>query len=73
MRNFLFVLQLITSLLLSAAILLQTRGVGLGSAWGNFGSASWRTKRGAERLLFTATIVLATLFLALALVNILIF
>jgi preprotein translocase subunit SecG len=44
-----------------AAILLQSRGTGLS---GVFGGASnvYRTKRGIEKTLFTATIILAILF-----------
>ena len=63
--------QILVSLSLAATILLQARGTGLGTAWGGQGTASWRTKRGAEKILFTATIVLGSLFLILAIVNIL--
>jgi len=64
-------LQILVSLSLAATILLQARGTGLGAAWGGQGASSWRTKRGAEKLLFTATIILGSLFLVLAIVNIL--
>lgn len=66
----LILLQAVISLLLATAILLQARGTGLSStAWGGGGGASWRTKRGAEKFLFSATIVLSLLFLSLSLVS----
>lgn len=63
------VAQIIISLLLITAILLQQRGGGLSSVFGGESSA-YRTRRGAERGIFIATIVLASLFLAAALLNI---
>jgi len=48
--------------LLVGAILLQQRGSGLGGIFGG-GGESYHTKRGFEKILFTSTIILATLFL----------
>lgn len=53
--------QVIISILLIVAILLQNRGAGLGSAFGGSGGV-YLTKRGLEKKLFIATIVLAVLF-----------
>ena len=55
--------QVILSVLLIGAILLQQRGAGLGGAFGgdNF-SAGFYARRGAEKLLFNGTIALAILF-----------
>jgi len=57
--------QIILSLLLIAAILLQQRGTGLSSTFGG-GSLEYSTKRGAEKIIFWTTIVLAILFLAVS-------
>ncbi len=46
---------------LIALILLQSSEGGLGSAFG--GGDTYRTKRGAERMVFITTIVFAVLFL----------
>lgn len=46
---------------LIALILLQSSEGGLGSAFG--GGDTYRTKRGAEKIIFLATIVFAILFL----------
>lgn len=65
MNTILDITQLILGLLLIAAILLQSGGAGLGSAFGG-GDAIATTRRGAEKTLFTATIVLSVLFIVLA-------
>ncbi len=62
MKQILTILQMIFSLLLVTTILLQSRGAGLGSAWGGSGE-SYHSKKGVERILFTSSIVLAILFL----------
>ncbi|MBI2023732.1 preprotein translocase subunit SecG [Candidatus Giovannonibacteria bacterium] len=63
MRNLLFWGQILIATLLVSAILLQQRGVGLGSAFGG-GGEIYRSKRGLEKILFISTLVLATLFIA---------
>jgi protein translocase SecG subunit len=56
-------IQIVLSVLLVAAVLLQQTGAGVGGAFGgdNF-SAGFHTRRGSERVLFYATIVLGVLF-----------
>lgn len=66
MRTAIIYAQIAVSVLLVAAILLQQRGAGLGATFGG-DSASFRTKRGLEKGLFYATIVLSVLFLGLGL------
>jgi preprotein translocase subunit SecG len=53
--------QLIVSVALSFAILLQSRGSGLGGTFGG-DSAVYRSRRGIERRLWQFTIVLMVLF-----------
>lgn len=62
-ENVLPYVQIILSILLVTAILLQQRGSSLGGAFGsdNF-SATFHKRRGAELFLFKLTIVLAVLF-----------
>lgn len=65
----LLIAQAVTALLLALSILLQNRGSGLGSVFGgDFGG--YHTKRGIEKGLFRATIVLAVLFVVLAAINV---
>ena len=61
MANIFAVIQLIIAALLVVAILLQQRGTGIGSAFGGEAGV-YRSKRGAERILFIATIILSLLF-----------
>ena len=65
------IIQIIISLLLISAILLQQRGTGLGSAFGAEGGV-YRTKRGFEKMLFISTIVLAASFICNAFIRLLI-
>ena len=61
--SFLPWIQIILSVLLAGAVLLQRNEAGLGSAFGSSGAAGPNfTKRGFERTLFLATIALAILF-----------
>jgi preprotein translocase subunit SecG len=56
-------IQIILSVLLVVFVLLQQTGAGLGGAFGgdNF-SAGYHTRRGTEKYLFYATMVVAVLF-----------
>ncbi len=69
MRALLSVIQIIISALLIGAILLQQRGTGLSATFGGEGNV-YRTKRGLEKMIFIATIVLAVLFFVAALATI---
>ena len=56
-------IQIIVSVLLVTAVLLQVKGSGLGAALGGMSESSgYRTKRGLEKTLFQATIVLVIIF-----------
>ncbi|OGL95425.1 preprotein translocase subunit SecG [Candidatus Uhrbacteria bacterium RIFOXYB12_FULL_58_10] len=68
LNNILSIVQVVLAALLVASILLQARGTGLGSSFGGEGNV-YRTKRGVEKRLFQATIVLAILFFGVSLAN----
>jgi protein translocase SecG subunit len=67
--SWLKILQPIIAILLMLSILLQNRGSGLSGIFGGSGDI-YRTKRGFEKFLFAATIVLAVLFFAVAIASI---
>ena len=68
MQTFL-ILQAVIAILLTASILMQNRGSGLGSVFGgDFGG--YHTKRGFEKFLFRSSAVLGVLFALVALLNI---
>lgn len=69
MKQFILIGQIIISLLLAASILLQAKGTGLGTAFGGSGEF-YRSKRGVEKIVFIATIVLAVLFLLFSIANV---
>ena len=57
-------IQIVISVLLIGAVLLQVKGSGFGAALGGLSEGSmYRTKRGLERTLFQATIILVIVFL----------
>jgi protein translocase SecG subunit len=63
------IIQIILAVMLTVAILLQHRGTGLGAAFGG-DSTVFRTKRGIEKGLHYATIVIAALFFITAILNV---
>jgi len=58
--------QIVVAILLITAILMQNRGAGLGGIFGG-GGGVYLTKRGLEKKLYIATIVLAAIFILLSL------
>ncbi len=69
MQTILYIAQIVISLLLIGVILIQNQSAGLGGAFGG-DSAVYRTKRGAEKIIFRATIVLIALFMITTLASV---
>ena len=65
------IIQIIISVSLIALILLQGKSGGLGSIFGGEGGI-YKTRRGVEKLLFQATIVVAIVFFVISIVIIII-
>lgn len=65
--------QIVISVFIVAAVLLQPSSAGIGGALsgGQDGGSAFHTKRGFEKFLFLATIVLSILFAALGVLAIL--
>lgn len=68
MTNILLIAQIILSVLIVVAILLQAQGSGLGTTWGG-GGETYHTKRGLEKILFYFTIIGIGLFIILSIAN----
>lgn len=64
--------QIIISVALTAIILLQTKGGGMGGIFGGTDSAIHKTRRGLERTLFNITIGLAIAFFVITILNVII-
>ena len=71
MKNIVIAIQIIVSILLILSILAQSKGTGLGAAWGG-SSETFDTRSGTDKLLFNITIVLVVLFLLTSVANLLI-
>ncbi|MFA5871809.1 MAG: preprotein translocase subunit SecG [Parcubacteria group bacterium] len=68
-EKILIISQIVVAVLLTASVLLQNRGSGLSATFGG-DSGGYYTKRGFEKFLSTAAVVLGALFLILAVANI---
>ncbi|MFC2025116.1 preprotein translocase subunit SecG [Chloroflexota bacterium] len=68
MQTFFNVTQIVLSIALVLAILLQVKGGGLGGIFGQADTV-FRTRRGVERTLFRLTIVLVILFIIISIVS----
>ncbi len=68
MNQYLPLAQIIIAILLIVLILLQQRGTALGSAFGQEGGF-YATRRGIQKKILIATIVSGSLFIILALLN----
>jgi preprotein translocase subunit SecG len=65
------VLQIAISLVLIVVVLLQVKGSGFGAALGGMsGGSVYRTKRGLERTLFQATIMLVIAFILVSVLSV---
>ena len=68
METYLYIAQIVLSVALILAIMLQIRGGGLGGIFGQADSV-YRTRRGVEKTLFQLTIVLVVLFVVISIVT----
>jgi len=68
---FLNILQIVVSAILIVVVLLQVKGSGFGAALGGMsGGSVYRTKRGLERTLFQATILLVVVFIFISFLSV---
>lgn len=65
------IFQIVISVLLVITVILQTRGTAGGVAFGG-GNESYRSKKGVEKTLFYATIILAVLFASTSILSLVI-
>ncbi|PIP65397.1 preprotein translocase subunit SecG [Candidatus Peregrinibacteria bacterium CG10_big_fil_rev_8_21_14_0_10_49_16] len=66
MSSLLAILQILSSVLLCFCILIQQRTSGLSAVFGGSGETLVVQRRGAEKVLFQATVALCALFFVLA-------
>ena len=71
MNFILYYTQLAVSVILIILIAIQQRGAALGASFGGGGEV-YSTKRGAQKKIYYATVITATIFLILGVLNLLI-
>lgn len=71
LSSLLEIVTIISAALMIACILLQARGASLGAGFGSSGEL-FTTRRGIDKSLYEATIVLAVVFMTSILVNLII-
>ncbi len=69
MNTIIVIAQLVLSVVLIGLVLIQERSSGAGGLFGGTEGGSYQTRRGLEKVIFWATIVVAVLFAALAVVS----
>lgn len=69
MATFLLIAQIILGLALTVLIVFQTQNSGAGSVFGS-DTTVYRTRRGLEKTLYQATIVLSIIFVLLTMVTV---
>lgn len=67
-ESILMISQIVLAVLLTAVIAIQQKGGGIGGAFGG-SSNIYSTKRGIDKILFNATIVISIAFFALGIVR----
>lgn len=71
MKSIISIIQIILGILLVLVIIIQQKGSGLGTSFGG-DMAFYRTKRGAEKMLFYATIGISVAFIVSSLIGLLV-
>jgi preprotein translocase subunit SecG len=69
-RDFVNIAQILLATVLTAILLLQAKGSGIGTALGGGTGGSFRTRRGVEKTLFNLTILIALVFLVISIMGV---
>jgi protein translocase SecG subunit len=70
MKNLFNIITVISAILMTLTILIQSRGQSLGATFGG-DTSFYRSRRGAEAVIFNATIVLGVIFVLSVILSIL--
>jgi preprotein translocase subunit SecG len=71
MKNIIVISQVVIAIILVVVILVQNKGTGLSGVFGGSGGV-FRTKRGMEKHLNTATIILSIISIGISIANLLV-
>ena len=70
MVTYLYLAQIILAITITVLVMLQAKDAGMGNVFGGGDMGVARTRRGVEKTLFNATIVIGILFLLLSLLTV---
>lgn len=70
MVTYFYLVQILLAITIIVLVLFQTKDAGMGNVFGGGDMGVARTRRGVEKTLFNATIVIGTLFLLLSLATV---
>ena len=70
MVTYLYLAQIVLAITIMVLVLIQAKDAGMGNVFGGGDMGVARTRRGVEKTLFNATIVIGTLFLLLSLLTV---
>jgi preprotein translocase subunit SecG len=68
--TYFYIAQIILAITIMVLVMVQAKDAGMGNVFGGGDMGVARTRRGVEKTLFNATIVVGTLFLLLSLVTV---
>jgi preprotein translocase subunit SecG len=67
-KDYINIAQILLATILTAVLLMQAKGAGIGTALGGGSGGSFRTRRGVEKTLFQLTIVIALVALIVSII-----
>jgi preprotein translocase subunit SecG len=71
--TYLYIAQIILAITIIVLVLLQSKDAGMSNMFGGSGDMGvYKTRRGVEKTLFNATIVVGTIFMVLCLVTVIV-
>jgi preprotein translocase subunit SecG len=72
-ETYLYLTQIVLAITIIVLVLLQSKDAGMSNMFGGSGDMGvYKTRRGVEKTLFNATIVLGTMFMLLCLVTVIV-
>ena len=70
MVTYFYLVQIILAITITVLVLIQAKDAGMGNVFGGGDMGVARTRRGVEKTLFNATIVIGAIFLVLSLLTV---
>ena len=73
MEVYLYLAQIVLAITITAVVMIQLKDAGMSNMFGGGGDLGvYKTRRGAEKTLFNATIILSSVFMILCVVTVLV-